>query len=129
LSHRETTGGGYVAVSAKTVFELSRNGDEIALKAVDRLISYVGLGLANLTTILVPDVIAVGGGLIRSSEQFLEKAIGVVKRTCGEVPLEQTSIGRAMLWENLDLIGAAATLIHQSAEGDRSSDERRKLGP
>lgn len=116
-------------MSAETVFELSRNGNETALNAVDRLISHVGLGLANLTTMLVPDVIAVGGGLMRSSEQFLEKAIGVVKRTCGEVPLEHTSIGRAMLWDNLDLIGAAATLIYQSAYSDGSSEERRQFDP
>jgi glucokinase len=97
--------------SAKTVFELSEAGDELAQNAGRRLSYYVGIGLANLTTILVPDVIALGGGLMKSAGLFLDGALELWKNTCGEVPLDHTSVLRAALREDLDLAGAAAVLL------------------
>ncbi len=98
--------------SAKMIFDLSEAGDALARSAVDRLVFYTGLGLANLTTILVPDVIAMGGGLIHRAESFLDRSIEVVRATCGEVPLTHTTIQKAVIWESLDLAGAAAVLLH-----------------
>jgi len=98
----------FESLDARTIFELYGSGDAIAEKAVERLIYYVGIGLANLTTILVPDVIALGGGLTRGSALFLDRAVQVFRSRCGEVPAERTLVRTAVLEENLDLAGAAA---------------------
>jgi glucokinase len=95
-------------LDARTIFELYRSGDPVAEKAVERLTFYVALGLANLTTILVPDVIALGGGLIRGSDLFMDRAVQMFRARCGEVPVEKTLVKTAVLEENLDLAGAAA---------------------
>jgi glucokinase len=99
-------------LDARAIFDLYRSGDAVAQKTVERLSYYVGLGLANLTTILVPDVIAIGGGLIRGSELFLDRALQVFGARCGEVPVERTVVRTANLEENLDLAGAAAVWFH-----------------
>jgi glucokinase len=99
-------------LDARTIFELYRSGDAVAEKTVERLSYFVGIGLANLTTILVPDVIAVGGGLTRGSTLFLDRAVQICRATCGEVPAERTLVRTAILEENLDLAGAAAVWFH-----------------
>jgi glucokinase len=99
-------------LDARTIFELCRSGDAVAEKTVERLSYYVGLGLANLTTILAPDVIAVGGGLTRGSTLFLDRAVQLFRARCGEVPAERTLVRTAILEENLDLAGAAAVWCH-----------------
>jgi len=99
-------------LSARTIFELHAAGDRVAEQAVERLSYYVGLGIANLTTILVPDVIAIGGGLTRGSALFLDRAVRIFRERCGEVPGERTLVRTAVLQENLDLAGAAAVWLN-----------------
>jgi glucokinase len=102
----------FETLDAQKIFELYRSGDGVAEKTVERLSYYVGLGMANLTTILVPDVIAVGGGLTRDSTLFLDRAVQLFRARCGEVPAERTLVRTAILEENLDLAGAAAVWCH-----------------
>jgi glucokinase len=97
--------------SARKVFELFENGDAIAQMALDRLSLYIGLGLANLTTILVPDVIAMGGGIMSGSPAFFEKAIKHFRAICGEVPADSIVVRSAALHDDLDLAGAAAVFL------------------
>jgi glucokinase len=98
----------FETLDARTIFELYRSGDAVAEKTVERLSNYVGLGLANLTTVLVPDVIAIGGGLTRGSALFFDRAVQVFRARCWEVPAERTWVRTTVLEENLDLAGAAA---------------------
>jgi glucokinase len=105
-------------LDARTIFELYAAGDRVAEQAVERLSYYVGLGIANLTTILVPDVIAIGGGLTRGSALFLDRAVRIFRNRCGEVPAERTLVRTAVLEENLDLAGAAAVWLHSLQPGD-----------
>ena len=99
------------AFSAKKVFELFAEGDAVARLAIDRLSLYIGLGLANLTTILVPDVIALGGGIMQGSPAFFEKAVTHFRAICGEVPADSTVVRSAALHHDLDLAGAAAVFL------------------
>ena len=113
-SHRFTAD----SFSAETIFELNRAGDALAGKAIDRLSYYVGLGLANLTTILVPGLITIGGGLTLSSDTFLDRAVGAFRSRCREVPSEKTMVRTASLQNDVGLAGAAAVWVqrrHQAA--------------
>lgn len=97
--------------SAREVFELFAKGDAVAQSAIERLSLYIGLGLANLTTILVPDMIALGGGIMSGAPAFFEKAVTHFNSICGEVPAHATTVRSAALHHNLDLAGAAAVFI------------------
>jgi glucokinase len=103
--------------SAEDVFDLCKEGDELAQEAIARLGYYVGIGLANLTTILVPGTIAIGGGLALGSELFLEQAINIVRKSCREVPAEKVVIRTAALLEDVGLSGAAAVWLHSRQSG------------
>jgi glucokinase len=82
-------------------------GDPLALRVLERQGYFLGLGLANLVTLFSPDVISLGGGLMKSSSLFLESALAVVRKTCTQVPVEKTRIIIASLGPDAGLLGAA----------------------
>jgi glucokinase len=93
--------------TAAAICELAGRDDQLALRAVKREGYYLGLGLANLVTLFTPDVIALGGGLMKSSSLFLDDALKVVRELCTQVPAEQTQIRLASLGADSGLLGAA----------------------
>lgn len=94
-------------MSAAAICELAMQGNELALQAVKREGYYIGLGLANLVTLFSPDVIALGGGVMRSSSLFLDDAVKIVRELCTQVPAEKTKIILSSLGSDVGLLGAA----------------------
>jgi glucokinase len=94
-------------LSAKKICELAEAGDTWALQVVDREGYYLGLGLANLVTMFVPDTIVLGGSVLKSAGLFLERARKVITSSCRLVPFEKTELALASLGEDTNLIGAA----------------------
>jgi len=101
------------ALSARQICEQARKGNELAKRAVEREGRYLGLGLANLITLFVPEVIVLGGGMMQSAELYLEKIREVIRSGCRFVPAEKTEIALASLGEDANLIGAAAAWQHR----------------
>lgn len=99
--------------TAREICQLAREGHPLALKAVERLGYYLGLGLANLITTFCPDMITLGGGVMASADLFLDRAREVVRSCCGLVPSERTAITCASLGENVALLGAASVWLHR----------------
>jgi glucokinase len=102
------------ALSAWRICELARQGDPLALQAVDRAAHYLGLGLANLVTMFCPPKIVLGGGMMQSADLLLAPALEVVKRICTQVPAENTSIVLAGLDAQSGLLGAACVWFHRA---------------
>jgi glucokinase len=82
-------------------------GDTSALAAVGREAYYLGLGFANLITLFVPDVIALGGGVMHSRHLFWDKILQTIPENCGLVPFEKTRLVPARLGAVAGLAGAA----------------------
>jgi glucokinase len=101
------------ALTARDICELARNGNPFAKRAVEREGMYLGLGLANLIGMFVPDVIVLGGGMMQSADLYLKKIREVILSGCRFVPAEKTEIALASLGENTNLIGAAMTWRHR----------------
>ncbi len=94
-------------LSAKKICELAQQGDAWAMRAVDHETHYLGLGLANLVTMFVPEVIVLGGSVMKSAVLFLEGIRKVIAASCRFVPYEKTELALASLGEDSNLIGAA----------------------
>lgn len=110
-------------LTAKRICELAREGDEWAQRAVEREAHYLGLGLANLVTMFVPDAIVLGGSVMKSSDLLLEGIRKVIAASCRFVPYEQTALTLASLGESSNLIGAARVWHHRFGlvGGERAS--------
>jgi glucokinase len=94
-------------LSAKKICNLARAGDALAKRAVERTARYLGLGLANLVTLYVPDAIVLGGSVMNSSDLFLPTIHQLIAASCHFVPYERTEVALASLGEDANLIGAA----------------------
>jgi glucokinase len=94
-------------LSAKEICALAEQGDPLAQGAVQHEADYLGLGLANLVTYFVPDVIALGGGVIKSWALFQERVQQVVRQNTRMVPSEKVRILPARLGDDAALLGAA----------------------
>jgi glucokinase len=99
--------------TAERICRLAEDGDDLALRAVEREGHYLGLGLANLVTIFCPDMIALGGGVMKSSHLFLERAAAVVRGICTQVPAAKTLLAPAGLGADTALAGAARAWHHR----------------
>ena len=92
-------------LDAKEIFDLARKGDEVARRAVEREIYYLALGLANLIGLFVPDMIVLGGSVMKSVP--LQDLRGVISQGCRFVPWQKTELALASLGQDANLIGAA----------------------
>lgn len=100
-------------LSAKQIFQLAREGDALARQAVGRETYYLGLGLANLITLFVPEVIVLGGSVMKSADLLLEPVRKVIAQGCRFVPYQKTELAVASLGEDANLIGAARVWHHR----------------
>ena len=108
-------------MSASAICELAYAGDEVALKVVRRQGYFLGLGLANLTTMFAPEVIALGGGVIKSGSLFLDEARRIVTSLCTQVPATETSIQYAKLGNDVGLLGAAQSWLQHFGISDNAT--------
>lgn len=112
LSHRPLT--------AAQICKLAQEGDVLATQAVKREAHYLGLGLANLVTLFVPDVICLGGGVMRSSDLFLDDVRTAVRALCTQVPVEDTTITLSSLGYDTGLLGAAQAWLLRNGSTEAS---------
>lgn len=103
-------------LTAKQICELAQLGDELGRRAVEREAYYLGLGLANLINLFVPDVIVLGGSVMKSADLFLDGIRKTIRQGCRFVPFEKTEIALASLGEDANLIGAARVWHHRYRE-------------
>ena len=94
-------------LTAKKICELAQQGDAWAMRAVEHESRYLGLGLANLVTMFVPEVIVLGGSVMKSAALFMEEIRKVIAASCRFVPYEKSELVLASLGEDTNLIGAA----------------------
>jgi glucokinase len=100
-------------ISAEHICRLAQQGDEWAGRAVEREAYYLGLGIANLINLFVPDVIVLGGSVMKSANLFLDGMRKVISQGCRFVPFEKTELALASLGDDANLIGAARVWHHR----------------
>ena len=98
-------------LAATQICNLARQGDPLAVRAVKQEAHYLGIGLANLVTLFAPDVICLGGGVMRSSDLFLDDIQRFMRSTCTQVPVEYTTITLSSLGTDIGLLGAAQSWL------------------
>ncbi len=98
-------------ITGETVAVAARQGDPVAQQIMDETAVYLGMGLSNLMNIIGPEVIVVGGGVMKSWDLLGEKMIATAKGRIGMVPFELIRIVPAQLGSDVGVIGAAKALL------------------
>jgi glucokinase len=95
----------------KLVFD-SERGNSDACRLIEEAGNWLGIAAASLTSIFMPDRIAIAGGLSHAGDAFIAAAQASFRAHGGTFPLERASLVRATTGEHATLLGAAASFFY-----------------
>jgi glucokinase len=92
-------------LSTKEVFEYYENNDKDAVKVIENWVNNISIGIANIITVVDPEVIVIGGAVLLYNTYLLNKIIECVKTKVSNPEIVDIRI--AKMGDNAGLIGAA----------------------
>jgi glucokinase len=95
------------ASTAQEAVEAARRGEPAALEAVEETARHLGHGIANLVSVLNPEMIVLGGGIMQAADLFLPTIRRVMAIWAQPVAAQQVRIEPTQLGEDAGLLGAA----------------------
>jgi len=101
----DLAGGDIAAVTAETVAEAARARDPLALEVVANAVTYLAMGVANIVSLLNPEVVVLGGGLFQAADVFLEPVRREFTRWAQPLAARSVRIEPSKLGEDAGLYG------------------------
>ena len=98
-------------VTAKTVFDLAKEGDDLALIDYRNFSRYLGIACANIGSILNPSTIVIGGGVSAAGEFLLQGVQKVYDENTFPQVRTSTKLALATLGNDAGVIGAASLVL------------------
>lgn len=99
-------------LAAKEVFEAARDGETWAREVVAQTVDLLALAIANLSAILNPELVVLGGGVANSSDLLIEP---IRDRLRGVVPYPPEVVP-SRLGRRAAVAGAVAVVLHGTEE-------------
>jgi glucokinase len=101
-------------LTARQVFEAARRDDPLAQQIVDQTASLLGLGVANIISLINPEIVILGGGISRQEELLLPRLRQVVLQWAQPASARSVSIVASQLGADAGLYGAAYAVLARS---------------
>lgn len=98
-------------VTAKTVFDLAKDGDELALIVYRHFSQYLGIACANIASVLNPANIVIGGGVSAAGQFLLDGVQKVFDENTFPQVRTSTHLVLANLGNDAGVIGAASLVL------------------
>ena len=102
-------------LTAEKIYEAGRQGDELALSVFRRAGKYLGIGLANLMSIIDPEIIVINGGVVNGWDLFAVDMYAEVSERAFQATAPKVKIARAECGDNAGLLGAARLAFDEMA--------------
>lgn len=100
-------------INGKIIFDMAKNKDQDCLKEIDYMIKSLAIGIANLSYIINPEVIILGGGIM-AQEQFLKPKIEeALRKELIKTIYENTRIEFAKRQNDAGMIGALYNFLNK----------------
>ena len=93
--------------SSLDVYEAGKAGDELALEVFRRMGFYLGIALADLTNVLNPDAIVIGGGAAAGWDLFINHVRNEISNRAFKEPADRVKLVRAELGDDAGILGVA----------------------
>jgi len=103
------------AVTPEVIAQAAREGDPVACDIYERAGFYLGIGVANLITVISPRMVIIGGGVAQAGELLLDPLRRTVIDRVRLTPMDQVQIVRAQLGTDAGLVGAAVWAAESAA--------------
>ncbi|MFD1175260.1 ROK family glucokinase [Paenibacillus puldeungensis] len=104
LSHVEN-------IMAKDVFDAAKEGDEAAIRIVNRAAYYLGKSMAAVAVILNPELFIVGGGVSKAGDILFNEIRSVFAKLTPEPVQKGMKIVPATLGNDAGMVGAAGLFL------------------
>lgn len=98
-------------VTAKDVFDLAKEGDDLALIVYRHFSNYLGIACANIAAVLNPAYIVLGGGVSAAGEFLLDGVRNVFADNSFPQIKESTQIVLATRGNDAGVLGAASLVL------------------
>ena len=92
---------------AQEVAEAARLGDMVSIEAFLEAGRYLGYGVANLVSLLDPEIVVLGGGLAKASDVYLDALRNAMKERAQPLAAQNVKIVVSRLGDKANLLGAA----------------------
>lgn len=99
-------------ITPETILRAAEAEDTIAREILQRAGAALGVGIANLVTILSPDRVILGGSVARLGDWLFDPVRAAILQRCRAVPVERVGVVPAALGDTAGLIGAAVWAFH-----------------
>lgn len=96
------------AVSSKDIFQAAAQGDKFADSVVEKVSYYLGLATANISNILNPDSVVIGGGVSAAGEFLRSRVENYFTKYAFPQVRRSTKVKIAELGNDAGIIGAAS---------------------
>jgi glucokinase len=103
-------------ITAEVVATAARRGDKAAHRVLEEVGTNLGLGVANIVSLLNPEVVVLGGGLARVGNLLLAPLRKAVRQWGQPLARRQVRIVISRLGEEAGILGAARYALLRGAE-------------
>lgn len=100
-------------VTTKEMAAAAAAGDESIAEAIRRAARYLGIGVANVITILHPDLVVLGGGVAQIGDLLFETVRQTVRARVGMLPTDAIEILPSRLGDKAGTLGGIALALKQ----------------
>lgn len=95
-------------VSPREMAQAAREGDEVLAQSIRRRAGYLGIGVANVVTILHPDLVVLTGGVAEMGDILIDPVRTAARKHVGMFPTENVQVEKSVLGEKAGLLGTIA---------------------
>lgn len=108
---RQLTGGNLSNLTSEFISQAHHKGDEVAIKVIEQVGAWIGYGVANLINLLNPELIVLGGGLVKIGDLLLRAIRDGARERSLPASFQSTQILPAKLGDDSALLGAATLVL------------------
>lgn len=101
----------YKTVTSREVFEVAARGDRLALSVLDCSLHYLGVGVANLITLINPERVIIGGGVSMAGDIIFDRVWKEIRENSFKPMYENLSVVPAELKTDAGVIGALGVVL------------------
>jgi glucokinase len=115
---QQVCNGDLKSLSAAQVFDGARAGDETCRELVKTVSNWLGLGLVSIMMLNLPEVIILGGGVMRSYDLMEPYILQVIQKHDIIIPTSKVRLSLAGLGQQAGIFGAARAAFLHLSEGN-----------
>lgn len=102
--------------TSKTLFELAKQGDQAALQLCNQIADEIGMGIANVVSMINPQLVILGGGVGSNCGFLLPRIQNYIKEWAQPISARSMEITISNLGFQAGLLGAAYAAVIRNKE-------------